>query len=330
MFRFLALACLWSALAAAPVAAACSGTDLRPTLTAQERAAVDAAVAATAHPEGNRWRATRGDRVIDIVGTVHLDDPRLDAVAERLRPAVEAADAVLLEMTPEGEARLKDRMTRDPGMLLLPDGQTLPGLMEDAAWKVLAEAVRARGMPPFMAARFQPWYLSLQLAIPPCAMAQIADGAEGLDRRVSDMAQAAGVTLHPLEDPAAVFAMFGAEPMDRQVEMLQAAVLPPQVSEDSFATLVEGYFDERHAEAWEVSRVLAQRHLPLPADEVDRMFETLRADLLDGRNRDWIEAIEATPGDRLLLAFGAAHLFGEAGVLALLETEGYQLERLEF
>ncbi|MFP4327880.1 MAG: TraB/GumN family protein [Paracoccaceae bacterium] len=330
MFRLLAAAFFCSVLAAAPADAACSGEDLRPTLTAGERAAVESALAGTPYREGNRWRATRGERVIDIVGTVHLDDPRLGPVAERLRPTVEAADTVLLEITPESEARLKDRMTRDPGMLLLPEGQTLPGLMDEEAWDLLADAVRARGMPPFMAARFQPWYLSLQLAIPPCAMPQIADGANGLDRRVSDMALEAGVALRPLEDPAAVFAMFGDDPLETQIDMLQASVLPPKVGEDGFATLVEGYFDERHAEAWDVSRVLARRHLPLPADEVDAMFETLRADLLDGRNRDWITTIEATPGNRLLLAFGAAHLFGEAGVLALLEAEGYRLERLEF
>jgi len=52
--------------------------------------------------------------------------------------------------------------------------------------------------------------------------------------------------------------------------------------------------------------------------------------LLDDRNRAWIPKIEAMmeKNDRAFLFFGAAHLFGPAGVLKLLEEKGYTVTRV--
>ncbi len=329
MTRLLAslLLVLFSAGAAS---ARCAGEDLRGTLSPEDRAALASAVAATPYPEGNRWRATRGARVIDIVGTIHLSDPRLDPVMERLAPAVAAADLVLVEMSDEDEAALQSEIAADPGRLLLPGTETLPGFMDDATWQTLSDAIQARGLPPAMAARMQPWYLSLQLAIPPCAMPEIVAGARGLDHRVIEAARAGGVPVRSLEPVDTLFALFGQAPLEEQVKMLLLGMMPVEATEDAFTTTIEAYFDETHAEGWQMARVVARRTLDLPAEEIDAVFAEMETRLLDERNRAWIDVIEAAEGDRLLLAFGAAHLFGEAGVLALLEREGYTIARLPF
>lgn len=322
----LALLCL-SPLAAR---AACEGRDLRATLSEETQAAVAAAAARHPYPAGNRWRAERDGRVIDILGTIHLDDPRLARIAEDFRPALARADLLLVEMSPEDEAALRRNFASDPGRLLLPGAQTLPALMPDAAWARLAEELRARGIAPAMGARMQPWYLSLQLAIPACAAETIAAGARGLDHRVTGMANETGVPIRSLEDPETLFSLFEDEPLERQVRLMQASLLPEGRGEDIFATLVESYFDETHAEAWELSRLLATETVALPEAEVNALYDELAEELLAARNRAWIEVIESAGAERIALAFGAAHLFGEAGVLALLEREGYTLTRLDF
>lgn len=326
----LLIALLLSFLAAGAAAARCAGADLRETLDAGQRAALAAAVAGTPFAEGNRWRATRGARRIDILGTIHLSDPRLDPVMARHAPAVAAADLVLVELSAADEAALQEELAADPARLLLPGAATLPGLMDEANWQLLSAAIRARGLPPAMAARMQPWYLSLQLAIPPCALPEIAAGARGLDHRVIAAARAAGVPVRSLEPYDTLFALFADAPLEEQVEMLLLGVMPVSDTEDAFTTTIEAYFDETHAEGWEMARLVARRALDLPPAEIDAIFAEMEARLLAERNRAWIEVIEAAEGDRLFLAFGAAHLFGEDGVLALLERAGYTLTRLPF
>jgi uncharacterized protein YbaP (TraB family) len=81
-----------------------------------------------------------------------------------------------------------------------------------------------------------------------------------------------------------------------------------------------------------MSALLAERYSPIHVETAANIFETMEKELLIDRNRAWIpvllEAIAAH--DTVVAAFGAAHLPGKEGVLALLEAEGFTLERLPF
>ena len=55
------------------------------------------------------------------------------------------------------------------------------------------------------------------------------------------------------------------------------------------------------------------------------------AALMVQRNQDWIPVLTRAAADGpVLAAFGALHLSGDQGVLALLQAEGFTLERLPF
>ncbi|WP_146585075.1 TraB/GumN family protein [Puniceibacterium confluentis] len=309
--------------------AQCAGQDLRETLTDAERGELHAIVAETAFPVGNRWRAMRGSQQIDLIGTVHLDDPRLDAPAARIAPEIGAASAVLLEMSAAQQAELTAALTSRPEMLLLTD-TTLPELMDEAAWQTLAEAARARGVPAVMAAKFQPWYLSMLLSIPPCATAALQQ-AQGLDGRILDIALAADVPTQSLESFDTVFNLFKAAPLEEQIAMMQAALVAPQTSEDLFATLLASYFEEALTESWQVSRLLSRRLSPLDPAQSDAMFAQMQTDMLDNRNRAWIPVIlKAVEEGPIVVAVGAAHLQGDTGLLNLLEARGFTLTRQRF
>ena len=313
-----------------PLLAACDGTDLRTTLSPAEQARMQADLADIPYAEGNRWRATRDGRVIHLIGTMHLADPRLDAPLSRLREAVLGADLLLLEMTDEDEAALQARLSSDPGFLLLED-TTLPELLTEEEWGQMSEALSARGMPPFMAARFQPWYVSMLLAVPPCAAtADLTAG--GMDGMIQQMARDAGIPRAALEDVETIFAAFADQPRQMQVDMMLSALVDPQVSEDLFATLLASYFDEAPAEGWLLSALLAERYSPLEADTATGIFETMEQQLLIERNRSWIPVLldASTQHGTVVAAFGAAHLPGRDGVLALLAAEGFEIERLPF
>lgn len=330
MIRFAIACCLWIA-AALPLHAACAGQDLRPTLSAAEQYALDAAMDAIPYAEGNHWRATRGDEVIHLVGTMHLADPRFDAIAARLAPVIETAGRVLLEMTDDEEQKLQDSLGSDPSMLILQD-TSLPELMGDADWALLSEAMRARGMPPFMAAKFQPWYISMLLSMPACMPLDEA-ARDGLDARIEALADGAGVPTLALEPFDTAFHAFGATPRDTQVAMVRSALAAPEANEDLFATLLAAYFEQAHAQSWQVSAVLAPRISPLAPDENDAVFSQIEQTLLHDRNRRWIPVLTKAAAEadgHILAAFGAAHLSGDVGVLNLLAQDGFTLERMPF
>lgn len=328
LMRLMSLLCF--VLVAQPALAICAGQDLRKTLTADEQVRLQEALEDAVFPEGNHWRATRGDRTLHLIGTMHLTDPRLDAPVDRLRDTIETADLLLLEMTDEDQAALEQRLSTDPSLLLLPD-TTLPELLTEEEWQKMSEALTARGMPPFMAARFQPWYVSVLLAVPPCAAApELADS--GLDAQLEAIARSAGVPREALEDVETIFMAFADQPRATQIDMMLSSLVDPAISEDLFATLLASYFDESHAEGWAVSSILAERYSPIDPSAAAEVFATIEQELLIDRNRAWIPVLlDATEqNETVVAAFGAAHLPGENGVLALLENEGFTLERLPF
>ncbi|HSF65434.1 MAG TPA: TraB/GumN family protein [Paracoccaceae bacterium] len=331
MFKPLAaLATALTFLAAAPATAACTGQNLIAALPEADRAAIAAAAAAHPFAQGNFWRATRGDRVVHLVGTYHMDDPRHDALLRDLTPLVMGATRLLVEAGPEEEAALMAHMARDPALMLAPQGPTLAEALPEAEWQRLADALRDRGIPPFMGSRFRPWYVSVLLAVPPCALAQAAD-KNGLDARLITTAQVAGVPVLALEPYDTALRVFDLVPQDAQLDMIRSALALEDRAEDQLATLADAYFAEDSRLIWEFLRFTA---LSLPGatpEKVAAEFAQMDGALMVSRNRAWIPVIEqAAQSGPVVAAFGALHLSGEDGVLALLSRAGWTVDRLSF
>jgi uncharacterized protein len=312
------------------VSAQCGGGDLRLQMPQDQTNEMAQNVQRIPFAEGNHWQAVKDSRTVHVIGTIHVYDPRLEPVMDRLQPLIESADLILLEATPEEEKKLQAAITTNPALVFLTDGPTLPELMPEDDWQRLSAAAASRGIPPFMASKFQPWYLSLLMGIPGCAMQEAVAGARGLDHIIGDVATAAGVQMRALEPFDMLFGLFNDDPLDEQIRMLTLSVMPDQLSEDALFTLKETYFEQSPAEAWEFSRYLARTLLDLPIAEVDQLFGELEDLLLTQRNAAWLPRIEDASGDLIVVAVGGAHLMGENGVLQLLENAGYALTRQAF
>ncbi|MHA6325358.1 TraB/GumN family protein [Roseivivax sp. CAU 1753] len=320
-----------AALALAPslALAECAGTDLRPGLSDATRAEIAATVATMPYAEGNHWIARRDDQTVHLIGTMHVDDPRFDPIALRLRPVIAGARLLFLEATKVEQQALTASLAADPSLLVLQD-TTLPELLGDDDWAALSEAAAARGIPGFMAAKMKPWYLSLVLALPPCMATDLA-AANGLDTRLEALADALGTPTRALEDPRTVFAAFEKAPLAEQAAMILPSVMPPDVAEDMFATMRAAYFEEKPAESWALSTVLAARLSPAEPDLVTAAMAQTESALLHDRNRAWMSLILAELGPApIVVAAGAAHLSGKVGLLALLEQQGFTLTRAAF
>ena len=321
MFRAALLAALTLLLPAAALAQVCGTRDLITELGAPDRARLDAMVAKHPYPQGNLFRAEKPGSSVTVVGTLHLPDPRHAEKLETLRPAIEAADLVILEATSETQAELQTMVAERPELFFITEGPTLIELLGEDEWQQLTEQLEEYGIPGFMAAKFQPWFLGMTLAVPACALKAIQSGQKGLDMMVEEVARSGNVPLAELDDLEELMVLLAGDPMDKQLEGLRMW-LDMQVEGDAeMTTMVEGYFDGRVREVWEFSRILLEQR---GVEDGDEIFDELNASLLNGRNSKWEpKIIDLVEGKDAVIAVGAAHLSGETGVLRALERAGY-------
>lgn len=315
------------ALALAPFAATaqtCGTTDLIETLTPEERARLDALVAPHAFPVGNLWRAEKDGSTIVVAGTLHVPDVRLDALTARIDPFLRKADLLVLEASSEDEAGLAAMAATKPELFFITDGPTLIDLLSEEDWAKAEEQLAALGIPAFVAAQFQPWYMNLTLAIPPCALALVQSGAKGLDRQLEDIALASDVPVSSLDNVETLIRIFSDVPFEEQMDGLRLTLNTADEGNANTSTLIEAYFDGRTREGWEFGRIMVDR---AGIENGQELFDEVNTSLLVERNQDWEPLIhEMVEGKDAVIAVGAAHLSGETGVLRALERAGYSVE----
>ena len=324
-----AFACLALALLTAlPLRAECIGTNLINALPADERAALEARAHAVPFAQGNLWQAHRDGAQITLVGTYHLDDPRHAATLTALGPAVQSASTLLVEAGPEEESALQADVAANPERLILPSGPTPPEALGEDNWQRLSDALRARAMPPFMAAKMQPWYIMVMLSIPACQFAETAS-ANGLDKQLIAQAQAAGVPVRAVEPYDTIFTIFDSIASPDQYALLMQAVDAAEAGDDMAVTLSDSYFAGENRLLWEFTKVDAQSRSGLTPEEAERYFALMEEVMISRRNHAWIAPIEAAAAQGpVVVAVGALHLPGEAGVLNLLAQNGWTISPL--
>lgn len=313
----------------AGAAAACTGTNLFDALAPETRAELRHAAAQVPNAEGILWRAERGIERITLIGTFHFADPRHAATLAALQPALAEARTLLVEAGPAEQAALQRAMSERLDLFFVPAGPTLPERMAEADWLRLAAAMRARGVPAFMAAKFKPWYAAMTLSLSPCALAEVAAGQEGLDGQLIEAAKARGLPVRAMEPYDAALTLFDLIPDGDQIDLIRAALLTAEAADDYTATLADAYFAEETRLIWEFTRHDALTNSGMDPAAVEAQLRLGEELLIERRNRGWLDAIlPAAARGPVLVAAGALHLPGPAGLLALLEAKGFTLTRL--
>ena len=303
---------------------ACGTADLIADLPDSDKAILAERVAEVPFAEGTMFRATKGDSTVTVVGTLHLPDPRLGPMLDALTPAIQSADLLILELTSEDEAQMQRMAAEKPEQFFLTEGPTLIDLLSEEDWALAQEQLAARGIPAFLAAKYQPWFLSLTLGLPPCVVQAVASGEKGLDRQIEAIAMAAGVDRAALDPPDILFQVFGSVPLDEQLESLQYSLHSDLNGDEMISTLLSAYFDGRMAESWEFNRLLAE---DLEGGRFMEQMAEFEEALLINRNQLWEPLIKnMSDGKDVVVAVGALHLPGETGVLRSLERAGYVVE----
>ncbi len=254
------------------------------------------------------WRVTSpdGDKGW-LLGTVHALPDGVEWRTPLLDQAFADADLLVVEI-----ADLDNTELSFPIFQRLAYSQGLPALTMRVAGpdraKVTALLQRASGDEGDFA-EMESWAAAMVLA----GGVRLGDPANGVDQQLL----AAGKPVVGLESFASQLAIFDQLPDAEQQDLLLAVAQEAAV-DDPRAGL----------EAWLVGDLAALEALGgegLLADP------ELRAALLDGRNRAWIDRVAALVdgGEQPFVAVGAAHMLGDAGLPALLAARGFTVERLQ-
>ncbi len=314
-----------------PAVAQCVGASYLDQLDANRQAELAATADAMPFSKGTLWTATRGDDTITVIGTVHIYDPRLEPIYDKISDEVAAADLVLLEATPKEEAELQEMIVTDPDLLFITEGPTLPAILDEDTWALIVAAATDRGIPGFMAAKMQPWYLSLILSIPPCATQDMLAGDLGLDHMISEGAAIAGVPMQALEPVTTLFDLFQDSPIEEQIDMLMVNLSSPEIQQQMFVAMLDSYFAQDVGTLWEMSRISMTELPGVDEATATEMFNQIEESLLIKRNWNWMPVIAEAVAehDDLVVAVGAAHLIGSEGILQFLQDDGWTLTRME-
>lgn len=331
MFRMLRTLLLCATFALAPLftQAQCVGENLIDALPGPDRDALYATAHAQPFATGNFWQATRGDEHLFLAGTFHLDDPRHDRLMETLLPYLAKAKILLVEAGPKEETELQQKLAKDPGTMMNLAGSGLQALLPAEDWEQLTAALLQRGIPSSMAEKLRPWFVSMMLSLPPCAF-QLAAKGGGLDKRLIAAATELQIPIASLEPFDTALGLFDGLGREEQVMMIRNALLIEQQSADYLMTTADTFFAGESRLIWELSRHIANDVPGTTPQQTDADFALTEKMLIADRNRSWIPEIEAAlKQGPALAAFGALHLSGKEGVLALLEKQGFTVTQLQ-
>jgi hypothetical protein len=143
----------------------------------------------------------------------------------------------------------------------------------------------------------QPAYLSMILAIPPCAASALTEAQNGLDKRIIRQAEARGMAVRALEPYHVLFDIFAGMSDTDQRDMLKISLAMDDQSEDAFATMQDSYFSEDSRMIWEFSRWQTLQAPGFDPAGLEADFAMMEEALLTTRNRAWIPVIEAALAD---------------------------------
>ena len=268
------------------------------------------------------WRLRRDGTVVYLAGSIHVLKPSLYPLPAPFEAAFRAADHLVLEVNlaalsePEIQRQTLSRAR-------LPAGTTLHGLLPPDLQATLQAALPAYGLTLEALDGLRPALVMNQLVVARLmSLGYLPDS--GLESHF--LARAGTREVLELESLEAQLTLLLDQPMDTQLALLADAVATAPEVEPLLTGLVTAWLAGDDARFLELFRA--------QSGDAPELAAFQRA-LLDDRNVDMAARIaalltapaEAPPATYFVLV-GAAHLVGRAGVVALLEERGFQVERI--
>ncbi|HYG55592.1 MAG TPA: TraB/GumN family protein [Burkholderiales bacterium] len=263
---------------------------------------------------GLLWRITK-DAIAPshVYGTIHVGDPRVQGLPGEVEAAFSRARSLMLEFVPDPYAR-----ERFLEAALYVDGTTLEREIGAADFERALEQLAPIGLSREFVNKLKPWGVLLNL--------RNAGAPEGspLDGQLLERARSRRMPVSQIEGVEEQVFTFDEFPMESQVALLKHSL----AHRDELLALAErtmqAYLARDLAGIWRLREEFSARYPGIAAHQAVMTKRVVH-------DRNVVMAFRMQRELRrgsAFIAVGALHLYGEKGVLALLEEDGYRATRV--
>jgi hypothetical protein len=263
------------------------------------------------------WQVSDSDTTIYLFGTIHLLPAHLQWRTAKFDQALDSSQELVVETVvdqqhPESIQAAEFSLGFRQG--LPPIADRVP----PAKVAKLRAAIAASGIPEKVYNQMETWLAAIQLlGIQFRTMG--LKGSDGPEEILRQQFLAEKKPIGQLETNVEQFAFFDRLPEKAQRALLEGAIEPQTGMDKDYNGMLASW------SRGDVKRIARAFNHDL-ADSPD-----LKQSLLEQRNANWAKWIEqrmAQPGT-IMVAVGAGHLAGKDSVVALLEKDGYRVERVQ-
>lgn len=286
--------------------------------TAPLLAAHDGRAEPVPYGQGLLWKVQKGRTAPShVFGTIHLSDERVNDIPKPVRGALERSRSLSVEMViaPDDATRLLNLMTYR-------NGRTLERTIGKQLFNRTVKAISPLGLNARNIRKFKPWYVSALVGTHPDEAMRRSGGRMPLDASLARLAQMRGSRLYGLETFEEHFALFDGLSEKDQITMLKHAVAGSPRVRLYYERMVRSYLARDLA-------ALASHVSDFNASLEPGLRRAIEEKLLFSRNRTMARRMQKRFREgRAFVAVGAAHLPGKKGVLQLLASRGFKVERV--
>ncbi|WP_429149136.1 TraB/GumN family protein [Aeromonas rivipollensis] len=260
------------------------------------------------------YRISKGSEQHWLLGSIHAGKPSLYPLPDPVERAWQQSRALVMEvdMTHISQAQWQEMgaITR------LVDGKTLKDHLPMDLYRRTLIAAGQNGLNESMLAPLRPWFAAITLT--QAALERTGYRGEfGVDQHFAKRANDGGkpiVGLETLLEQLGYLASVG----DNQTLMLESTLDELPELEKGFAEVMAAW---QNGDQATLINLLKEEMAP------PKLQAWLEQTLLAERNRNWVKKWPGLPNESFIVV-GALHLYGEQGLLALLEQQGWRITPL--
>jgi len=268
----------------------------------------------TRYERGLLWEVGRkGAPQSHVFGTIHVADPRLEALPEPVAAAFARAASLMLEFVSDDYA--SERFLE---AAMFTDRQTLQEKIGAEDFERVMAQLAPIGLSREFVSRLKPWGVLLNLRDPRRA------GGEAPDARLAAQARARRMPVFRIEGVEEQIFTFDEMPMEAQVALLKHSLAHRDELLELAERTLDAYLARDLGAIWRLREQFIARHAGVATYQA-----ALTKRVIHDRNVVMAFRMqrELRRGNAFV-ALGALHLYGEKGVLALLEQDGWRSRRV--
>lgn len=260
------------------------------------------------------YKVSKGDQQHWLLGSIHAGKPSLYPLPDPIERAWLQSRALVLEVD---LTHISQQQWQEMGAITrLVDGKTLKEHMPLDLYRRTIIAAGQNGLTENMLAPLRPWFAAITLTQAALERTNFSS-ALGVDQHFAKQAGDSGkpiIGFETLLEQLGYLASVG----DNQTLMLESTL-------DELPELERGFREVM--KAWEEGDEATLINLLKSEMAPPKLQAWLEQTLLAERNHNWLKKWSTLPNESFIVV-GALHLYGDQGLLALLEQQGWRITPL--